>query len=278
MDGATIWTGLIPRSNRTCWCIALLGTCLIAILVLLYASWIQWELFARFGFQPSDGRIAVLDLDGEGSLAVWYSSTLLFLSGQLAFLIGHLKHQGLSEKHSSSRIWFVSAICWLTLSLDETASIHEAFKELASIVSGTRIYGDGSLWWAIPYFCVLSFVGLKIFDQMRFHPIEKTLFLSTGGCWALAVITQLELLLPASGARGVILEEASEMMGNLLLFPKHVIVCSRARTRTGYNDRRCRYRNRSKGIVSAPQKPCKSQYPKSLISSRSIPIQSTINP
>jgi len=218
MDGTTIWTGLIPRSNRSYWCIALLGTCLIAILVLLYASWIQWELFARFGFQPSDGRIAVLDLDGEGSLAVWYSSTLLFLSGQLAFLIGHLKHQRLSEKHSSSRIWFVSAICWLTLSLDETASIHEAFKELASIVSGTRIYGDGSLWWAIPYFCVLSFVGLKIFHQMRFHPIEKTLFLSTGGCWALAVITQLELLLPASGARGVILEEAAEMMGNLLLF------------------------------------------------------------
>jgi hypothetical protein len=217
MDGHSALAAFIPRSNRTYWIIAAAGAAVIAALVLLYASWAVWDLHKQAGFNPTDGRIEALDLDGEGSLSVWFSSALLFLAAQVALLVGWMRSQNPEDYAGRYRIWFWAAGCWCLLSLDETASLHEGFKEFASAAAGTRIFGDGSIWWAGPYFCLLAFVGLRLFWEMRGCWLSSTLLQATGWVWALAVVTQLGLILPESGARGVIVEESAEMLGDLLL-------------------------------------------------------------
>jgi hypothetical protein len=217
MDGHSALVAFIPRSHRTYWIIAGVGCAVIAVLVLLYASWAVWDLHEQAGFHPTDGRIEALDLDGEGSLSVWYSSALLFLAAQVALLVGWMRSQNPEDYAGRYRVWYWAAGCWLLLSLDETASLHEAFKEFASKAAGTRVFGDGSIWWAGPYFGLLGFVGVKLFWEMRGCWLSSTLLQATGWVWALAVATQLGLILPESGARGVIVEESAEMLGDLLL-------------------------------------------------------------
>lgn len=217
MDGHSALAAFIPRSNRTYWILAAVGAAVIAALVLLYAAWAVWGLHEQAGFNPTDGRIEALDLDGEGSLSVWFSSALLFVAAQVALLVGWMRSQNPQDYAGRYRVWFWAAGCWFLLSLDETASLHEAFKEFASGITGTRLFGDGSLWWAAPYFGLLAFVGLKLFWEMRRCWLSSTLLQATGWVWALAVATQLGLILPETGARGVIVEESAEMLGDLLL-------------------------------------------------------------
>jgi len=52
---------------------------------------------------------------------------------------------------------------------------------------------------------------------MRECLTSSALLVLAGGCYAAAVVTQLNFILPDSGAQGVMLEEGLEMAGNLLL-------------------------------------------------------------
>ena len=85
------------------------------------------------------------------------------------------------------------------------------------MASGTRLLGDGSIWWVAPYFFLLGAVGSRLVVDMRECRLSTAAFLAAGGCYVFAVVTQLGWVLPESGARGVMLEEGSEMVGNLLL-------------------------------------------------------------
>ena len=53
------------------------------------------------------------------------------------------------------------------LSIDETASLHEGFKEMMVLVTGTRVFGDGSIWWVAAYGFLLGGVGTRLLVDMR---------------------------------------------------------------------------------------------------------------
>jgi hypothetical protein len=133
------------------------------------------------------------------------------------------------------RVWLWAAICWFLLSVDETSSLHEGFKEMMAHVTGTPLIGDGSLWWVIGYFFLLAGIGIRLLLDMRECWISTSAMVATAGCYVLAVVTQLGWVLPDSGARGVMLEEGAEMVGNLFLLlamglhARHVILDAEGR-------------------------------------------------
>ena len=103
------------------------------------------------------------------------------------------------------------------MSIDESASLHEGFKELMTAVTGERGFGDGSVWWVGAYGIVLGGLGIKLFLEMKECRTSTALMVLTAGCYAAAVVAQLNLLLPDTGAIGVMLEEGLEMAGNQFL-------------------------------------------------------------
>ncbi len=203
------------------------GLALIAGLETLYA-WMP-----QLADRTTDGRVAAFDLDGEGSLAVWFSSMTLAAAGVVAVLIYLVRRHKVDDYHGYYRIWLWAAMCWFLMSLDETASLHEGFKEAMAILAGTRLFGDGSIWWVVPYFFLLGAVGTRLLVDMRDCWLSSATLVLTAISYFVAVLVQLGWLMPESGARGVMVEEGAEMFGNLSLLlamglhARHVVLDAR---------------------------------------------------
>src|SRR5262245_53681185 len=65
------------------------------------------------------GLSQLLDLNGEGNVPAWYSSTLLFVCGLAAAAVAG------RHRHSERWGWNGISLALIVMSLDETAQIHE---------------------------------------------------------------------------------------------------------------------------------------------------------
>lgn len=224
MDRQPHVTDLIPQRYSLFCLLFLAGGAVIAGLEALYA-WMP-----DLAGMTTDGRVAAFDLDGEGGLAVWFSSMLLALAGMVALLIYSIRRHKADDYHGRYRVWAWAAAMWFVMSIDEGGSLHEGFKELMAHVTGQRLFGDGSIWWIGPYFAILGVLGIRLLLEMRDCRLSTAALMATAGCFAVAVLTQLGWIMPDSGARGVMLEEGCEMAGDLFLlltmglYARHVIL------------------------------------------------------
>lgn len=203
-------TDLIPRRILTICALFTLGVLIVAGLEWLYAE------MPNIAKSAKDGRVAAFDLDGEGSLSAFFSSVVLMFAGFTALLIYSLRRHRLDDYRARYRIWLWGGLCWFVMAIDESGSLHEGFKEFMAHLVG-RLYGDGSLWWVIAYGGVLGLVGLRLLWEMRVCRASTTAISLCALCFAVAVIVQLQLVMPERGAQAVMVEEGCEMAGALFL-------------------------------------------------------------
>jgi hypothetical protein len=205
-------TDLAPRHAVTFFLLFFGGLLVIAGLEALY-----WFM-PQFAKLTTDGTIEAFDLDGEGTLAVWFSSFLLTMCGFTALLIYAVRRRREEDYHARYRVWLWAAVCWFVLSIDETGSLHEGFKEMMTYLSGSRLMGDGSLWWVIAYGLVLGQLALMLWIETKGSWGARTAMVATAVCFAGAVAAQLELFTAHTGVRiGIMIEEGLEMAGDLCL-------------------------------------------------------------
>lgn len=218
MDGTTPTTitekrliDIIPTSYIT---LSLLFLGAAAIIGGLEAAYYWMPQIAP---QTSDGAVAALDLDSEGSLSTWFSTATLSMAFLVGLMVYWVRKQREDDYHGRYRIWLWASLCWLVMSIDEGASLHEGFKELMTLSTGNRIWGDGSLWWAGPYAFVLGVVGIRLLLDMR--PARMPIFtlLLAGACYAVGVVAQLGFIFPDALAKAIMVEEGAEMAGHFML-------------------------------------------------------------
>lgn len=218
MNAQTPLVAWVPRDNRFFVRLLLGGVAVVALLEGLYA------VMPRLASRTTDGRVAALDLDGEGSLAVWVSSFTLVAAAAAALIVHVLQKDGPQGRR---KLWLWAAACWTAMSLDECASLHEAFKELMSHATGARLIHDGTIWWVGAYFLVLSITGLRLLWEMRRSPAACLSLVSVAVCYGIAVGCEMRLL-TAKDQLGVMVEEGAEMLGNfclltaMLLYARHL--------------------------------------------------------
>jgi hypothetical protein len=207
MHARTTLVDLVPRGNRFFRRLWVGAIVVLAVLEVCYAA-MPW-------LSPSttDGVVAAFDLDSEGSLAVWVSSTTLLLAGVAAGVVHVLQN---SLPGPRTRLWLWAALCWTVMSIDESASLHEAFKELMSHATGMRLLAEGIGWWVIAYFVVLSTTGALLLWDMRRCRAACVALAAVAGFYAVAVLCELGLI-AAKDMAGVMLEEGCEMLGNFCL-------------------------------------------------------------
>lgn len=217
-------TDLVPMRMGHYLIIFLVSTAIIAGLETLYYS------MPSIASMTTDGRVAAFDLDGEGSLAVWFSSATLLFAALAALIVFTVRRFRRDDYHGRYRVWIWAALVFLLMSIDEAGSLHEGFKEMMTWVTGNRVFGDGSVWWVIAYVFLLGPIGSRLLVDMRECRLSTMAILMAAACYVLAVVTQLEGVLPESGARGVMLEEGAEMYGDvfvllaMLLHARHVVL------------------------------------------------------
>jgi hypothetical protein len=170
----------------------------------------------RLGAHATDGMIAAFDLDHEGSIACWLSIVGYFLCGLVSLLIRKLRGT-LGAEFAERQAWLAVSLLWFMMSLDEGSSLHEGFKELMTMVTGTRIMGDGSIYWVLPYFLLLSIAGLFLLVQAWRVPSAVVCLVSAGVCFAVAIAGQLDFILSGRPILETWLEESCEMLGQLFI-------------------------------------------------------------
>lgn len=175
----------------------------------------------------ASGRIAALDLAGEGSLASWLSTALLTAAAVTAWVVYGIRKHRADDYHGSYRIWFLAACAWLFLGMDEAASLHEALRDLAVGLSGEHGVGHGSIWWLGIFSLVLGFVGLRLVLEMRECRLSTTLLLISGLAYSAAAVVllngELHWFPQLAGAEAVMTEEGLTMTANLLLLTSQLV-------------------------------------------------------
>lgn len=114
---------------------------------------VQW-LHHGGGYSVPTTLLRRLDLDGENNIPTWFSSAILAIAGILLTVIARAKFQ-LRQPYVLH--WAGLALIFVGLSLDETASLHEAAGALVRRLLDT----SGALYsaWVIPAMVFLVMFG-----------------------------------------------------------------------------------------------------------------------
>ena len=220
MDEQLQLTDLIPRRLASFLVLYVIGFGIIAGLDFAYA-WLP--VLSRY---TTSGKLAALDLSGESNLAAWFSSTWLGLAGLVSIVVYSVRRHRCDDYSGRYRIWLWGALCCFMLSLDRTANLHEGFKELMAHLTGTRLYGDGSLWWAIPYVFLVGAIGLRLLLDMRESWLSSLSLVAAAvafGCSQAARLGWLERLpreflpLAKGPTRQVLIEQGAQLAAAFLL-------------------------------------------------------------
>lgn len=169
----------------------------------------------------------MLDLTTEGNLAVWYSSSLLLLTGLTAVLNSRMMPADLSRirRWAHAGGWLLVAALLFMLSGDEVAQVHENLVTLRDQMNRVPRPSGGIGAW-IPLlapFVAACAVGLLVFMLTVFWKYRPAMLMGTAGLvlWVSAVgLESVETGLiranMAADMRGF-LEESCEVVGTTLL-------------------------------------------------------------
>lgn len=177
----------------------------------------------------ASGRIEALDLTAEGSLASWLSTTMLSLAAGAAWVVYSVRKHRADDYHGRYRVWLTAGIAWLLLGVDESASLHETFRDIMVGTTGKHGFGDGSIWWIGAYGLVLTVVGIRLLLDMRECRTSTTALGLTAVCYLAAVLMVLnnerlwlpQAILPATFM--VMIKEGLELLGNLFLLTSMLV-------------------------------------------------------
>jgi hypothetical protein len=197
----------IPQSLAKLFGLFLLGLAAIAAIEAVYATRV---------LDIAETRLPAFDLTIEGSLNNWFTAVTLDLAGIVALIVYSLRRHRLDDYHGRYRVWLWAAACWLWLSIDEAASLHESFQGALSALAGQTPRETEFVSFGL-YAMVIGGVGLRLLFEMR--ACRTAIFAMTlvGVAFAVAVAAHFAWLPAAAGEYGVLIEEGCEMGGSLLL-------------------------------------------------------------
>ncbi len=206
----------IPQRLTTLCLLFALGLAVIGGLEAIYATRV---------LDLKETRLPSFDLMAEGSLNNWFSSVALDLAGVVALVIFSLRRHRMDDHHGRYRIWILAAVCWLWLSVDEAASLHESLQAALTELAGQSAKETEMLWIGT-YALLIGGVSLRLIFEMRPCRSSITAFVFSGATFAASIVAHMGWLPPAALEYQVLIEEGCEMGGSLLLL---LAMCLHAR-------------------------------------------------
>ncbi len=204
-------TDFIPKRLITIFVLLLCGGGLIAGLEALYL-WMP-----RLAAWTGGGRIAALDLAVCGSLATWFSSMALALAAVTAVVVYTVRRYKSDDYRGYYRVWLWAALCWTWLSLDTTADLREGLAGLLVALTGTRLMGDGSIWWAIAYAFLIGSISTRLLVDMRSCRLSAAAFMLGWGCYLAALAVRFGGVEVPDPVQRVMVIQGAVLIANLLL-------------------------------------------------------------
>jgi len=217
LESQTRLTDLVPMHPLLLMVVFGAGIAIIALFEGLYV----WASLGGRGL----GRIAAFDLADRGSLATWFSSLVLAMAAATAVLVYTVRRHRLDDYRGHYRIWLWAASCWLLMSTDATANLHDGFGEIMVWLTGTRLFGESCMWWFVIWGFIIAAVSLRLLVDMRRHWLSATALVVTAACYAVSLgfhfhcipLQALKWPPVAEAVRAVALNKASLLLGHFFL-------------------------------------------------------------
>ena len=84
-------------------------------------------------------------------------------------------------------------------------------------LTGTPLFGDGTLWWAMLYLLVFAAVGSRLLLDMRSSRLSTVALAIAATAYGVAIVSRLGWSLAETDIGGIMLQGGSEMAGNLMV-------------------------------------------------------------
>ncbi|HVX10515.1 MAG TPA: hypothetical protein VHC22_05005 [Pirellulales bacterium] len=162
-------------------------------------------------------RLTALDLASDAALANWFSAMTLGLAAVVAVIIYSVRRHRKDDYHGRYRVWLWAAGLWAVMSVDEGASLHEGFTEVAAFFGGERGLVGSSIWWVAAYGLLFAAVGTRLFLEMNCCQLSSGSLMAAVCCFVAAVVAKLGVVPAITGVYAVMVEEGCEMVGDVLL-------------------------------------------------------------
>ena len=203
-------TDLIPRRWGAVTLLFLAGAAAVGLLLAGYVWMPELAL--------AEGRIEALDLASPASLARWLSALLLMAAAGAAVLVYSVRRHRCDDYQGRYRVWLWAAACLVLISADQAANLHATLQQGMIRATGTRLFGDGSVWWLLPYFFLLGAVGSRLAIDVWGNRLATALLLGGAACHGATLAAHFGLLVAPQPIEQVLLVEGARLTGNLLLF------------------------------------------------------------
>jgi hypothetical protein len=198
----------------------------IAGAVILVLVTLLTDLGFEFENVKLNRALLLFDLKLEANVAVWYSSTLLFVTGIAALLVAA---QTPARPRHLKFAWVLAALVFTGLSVDEAAQLHEAvgriFTRETSEVPGLAWGITGDFGWLValaPLIIAVLAAMMIVVRSLKPCPPSHRLAGAGVACWIGVLVAefiqaQMHRLSMERSVQGVI-EEGLEIAGtNLFL-------------------------------------------------------------
>lgn len=122
---------------------------------------------ARWSDAIGAADLAAIDMASRGNTAAWLSSTLLTLAAVFSWQIYGLRRHKVDDYRGRYRLWFWTGAALLLASIDATAGLHQMLRGALVRVSGTTLFGDGSIWWIGTFAVLFGAIAVRMGIEMR---------------------------------------------------------------------------------------------------------------
>ena len=187
------------------------GLAIISSLEFLH-GW-QCELSATI----AGWQFTAFDLSRTGCLGSWFSSLLLLAASAAAVLTYTIRRHRTDDYRGRYRIWLWAALCCFFAASDVAADLDKSFQQIMIHLTKTQIWGDGSLWWIIPYVLVLGALGSRLVLDMRPCRLSITAFSLAAAGYLVAASMELGLFSIGDAVQTVMIKAGAAMFGHLML-------------------------------------------------------------
>ncbi len=157
------------------------------------------------------------DLGNYGSLGNWFASLLLLTASLLAIIIYSVRRHKVDDYRGRYHVWLWAAACWFIMATDAAASLHQGLQQVMISLTGTRIIGDGSIWWVVSALLLVGSIGSRLLIDMWSSRLSSAALILAAIAYLTALVAFLHGIVLQFEISQLLLVQGTLLGGHLLL-------------------------------------------------------------
>jgi hypothetical protein len=167
--------------------------------------------------RAANPRPAMADLGNYGSLGNWLGSLLLLAASLLAIVTYTVRRHKVDDYRGHYHVWPWAAACWFVMASDMAAGLHQGFQQVMISLTGSRIVGEGSVWWVVPVLLLIGSIGSRLLIDMWSSKLSSIALLSAAIAYLTALLTFFHGIYLRSEISQLMLLQGGLLGGHLLV-------------------------------------------------------------